>query len=353
MLPFTILIHNANATPSPPTNHISLTHFLENNFQYPLQSSFNRHARIPSLLSNIFLWLAFLFTIIILHISKDEISTTVRILYGFMMLSIIIMCYIFILLESKGCTEQILLKKRIQIDIIKRELGLLQKNSKLNNYLSVKATNYYNSLRRKYIDYQLYDKSLCVRLQSFFYRNIRLIETPFNIRQYYIIIPDFSIDKNHLCQISFEFTLTIIGRDADIVYNDIIQEFQCLENKVLTSSNDNNMKLSSINKLARLQRHIYLRFNDIKQQDLLFGQQRTCLVYENKMKIYYRWFLNENIFWIMTCIGLSWLFRAISACLITKIIIPIHIELEGAMPLQSFINNDEKNLIKTKISQKI
>ncbi|CAF2586714.1 unnamed protein product [Rotaria sp. Silwood2] len=79
MLPFTILIHNANATPSPPTNHISLTHFLENNFQYPLQSSFNRHARIPSLLSNIFLWLAFLFTIIILHISKDEISTTMSI----------------------------------------------------------------------------------------------------------------------------------------------------------------------------------------------------------------------------------------------------------------------------------
>ncbi|CAF4532657.1 unnamed protein product [Rotaria sp. Silwood1] len=353
MLPFTILIHNTNAIPSTPTNHISLTHFLENNFQYPLQPSFNRHARIPSLLSNIFLWLAFIFTIILLQISKHELSTTVRILYGLMMLFIIIMCYIFILFESKDCTEQILLKKRIQIDIIKRELGLLEKNSKLNNYLTVKATNYYNSFRRKYIDYHLYDKSLCVRLQSFFYRNIRLIETPFNVRQYYINIPDFSIDKNRLCQILFKFNLTIIGRDADIVYDDIIQEFQRIENKLLNSTNDNNIDLNSINKLAHLQRYIYLQFNDIKQQDLLFGQRRTCLVYENKMKIYGRWFLNENIFWIMTCIGLSWLFRAIFACLITKVIIPIHIELEGAMPLQSFMNNDEKNLIKAKISHKI
>lgn len=41
----------------------------------------------------------------------------------------------------------------------------------------------------------------------------------------------------------------------------------------------------------------------------------------------------------MTCIGLSWLFRAIFSCLITKIIIPIHIEFEGAMPLQSNTSN--------------
>jgi hypothetical protein len=45
----------------------------------------------------------------------------------------------------------------------------------------------------------------------------------------------------------------------------------------------------------------------------------------------------------MTCIGLSWLFRAIFACLITKIIVPIKIELEGAMPLQSNMIFNEKN----------
>jgi hypothetical protein len=108
-----------------------------------------------------------------------------------------------------------------------------------------------------------------------------------------------------------------------------------------------------MNKLARIEKHIYFQFNDIKQQDLLLGQRRTCLVYENKMTISFRWFLTENIFWIMTCIGLSWAFRAIFACLITKIIIPIHIELEGAMPLQSNMINDEKNIIKGKIQDKI
>jgi len=160
-----------------------------------------------------------------------------------------------------------------------------------------------------------------------------LIETPFHTRQYYITIPDFLIDKNHLCQILFNFNLSIIGRDADIVYDDIEQEFQRIEIKLL----------NSIKYLARIQRNIYFQFNDLKQQDLLFGQRRTCLVYENKTKIYYRWFLTENIFWIMTCIGLSWLFRAIFACLITKIIVPIKIELEGAMPLQSNMILNEKN----------
>ena len=55
----------------------------------------------------------------------------------------------------------------------------------------------------------------------------------------------------------------------------------------------------------------------------------------------------------MTCIGLSWVFRAIFACLVTKIIVPIHIELEGAMPLHSNMINDEKNGVKGKISDKI
>jgi hypothetical protein len=146
-------------------------------------------------------------------------------------------------------------------------------------------------------------------------------------------VVDFPIDKDRLCQISFEFNLSIIGRDADIVYEDLNREFQCLEMKLLNSTDEKQ--------LARFDRHIYFQFKDNSQQDLFFGHRQTCLVYENKMKIYGRWFLTENIFWIMTCIGLSWLFRMIFACLVTKIIVPIQIELEGAMPLE-FIN--EKNL---------
>jgi hypothetical protein len=155
MLPFTILIHNINAISSSPKKHISLTHFLQPYFHYPIQSSFNYYARIPSLISNIFLWLAFLFTIIVLQIGKHNLSLAIRIIYSLIMLFIIIICYLFILFESKGCKEQILLKKRIQIDMIKRELGLIQKNSKLTNYLTITATNYYNSFTRKYIDYQV------------------------------------------------------------------------------------------------------------------------------------------------------------------------------------------------------
>ncbi|CAF3533507.1 unnamed protein product [Adineta steineri] len=354
MLPFTILIHNTNAaSSSSSTNNILLTNFLEKNFQYPIQSSFNRHARIPSLLSNIFLWLSFFLTITVLQIGKHELNINIKIIYSLTMLLIVIICYIFILLESKGCIEQILLRKHIHIDMIKRELGLIQKNSKLTNYLTVTATNYFNSFKRKYIDYQSYDKSLYIRFQSCFYHHIRFIETPFNIRQYYINIPDFSINQNYLCQILFTFNLSIIGRDADIVYDDIKQEFQRLEMKLFNRTNENDIDVNLMNKLARIQQHIYFRFNDIKQQDLLLGQRRTCLIYENKTNIHYRWFLTENIFWIMTCIGLSWLFRAIFACLITKIIVPIHIELEGAMPLQFSKINQEENIIKGKISNKI
>jgi hypothetical protein len=153
MLPFKILIHNSHAlTTTSPTTNISLTHFL----QPKLQSSFHHYARIPSLILNIFLWLAFLFTLIVLQLGKENFNLSIRIIYGLIMLFIIIVCYLFILFESKGCTEQILLKKRIQIDMIKRELGLIQKNLKLTNYLTITATNYYNSLTRKYIDYQVY-----------------------------------------------------------------------------------------------------------------------------------------------------------------------------------------------------
>ena len=156
MLPLNILIHNTNALITTPTTTISLTHFLQSYFSNPIQSSFNRHARIPSLISNIFLWITFLFTIIILQIGQQGLSLALRILYGLIMLFIIMICYIFILLESNGCKEQILLKKRLQIDLIKRELALVEKNSKLTNHLTITGTNYYNSLTRKYIDYQVF-----------------------------------------------------------------------------------------------------------------------------------------------------------------------------------------------------
>lgn len=115
--------------------------------------------------------------------------------------------------------------------------------------------------------------------------------------------------------------------------------------KLLNSTND----LYSVKNFVRLERSIHFQFDDITQQDLFFGQRRTCLVYDNRTKIYCQWFLTENIFWIMTCIGLSWLFRAIFACLIRKIIVPIQIELEGAMPLQSNMIFNEKISIKDKI----
>jgi len=133
--------------------------------------------------------------------------------------------------------------------------------------------------------------------------------------------------------------LTIIGHDADIVFHDLENEFQHLERTLLESldgqfSNEN---------FTQFKREILLKFDDSKHQDLFFGQRRTCLVYENKMKISYRWFLTENIFWIMTCVGLSWLFRAIFACLIEQIIVPIHIEFDGAMPLKSHEKQQQIN----------
>lgn len=124
-------------------------------------------------------------------------------------------------------------------------------------------------------------------------------------------------------------------------------EFQRLENDLLNATDD------SMNKSVHFQRYIYFQRQDKNQQDLLFGKQRTYLVYENKTNVYFRWFLNENSFWIMTCIGLSWLFRALFTRLIAKIVVPVYIELEGAMPLQTFIMNHEKKLIQEKLLNKI
>ena len=158
LLPFSILIHNhsSNATSgTPKTAKICLDHFLQHHSDHPPQSTFNRHGRLPSLLSNFLLWITFIFAIVILRTEKTSMNNTIRFVYGFSMLIIILSCYIFILIESRGCTEQILLKKRLQIDLIKRELGLIQREPKLNQNLFVSATNYFNSFRRKFIDYQV------------------------------------------------------------------------------------------------------------------------------------------------------------------------------------------------------
>jgi hypothetical protein len=157
MLPFTVLVHSTNAvsSSSPPKSQLSLTHLLENTGDSPLQSSFNRHARLPSLVSNICLWLTFILAIAVLQANKQDSGLALRLIYGLIMSVIIVICYLFILFESKGCTEQILLKKRIQVDVIKGELGSIQKNPKLTTYLKVTATNYYNSFTRQYIDYRV------------------------------------------------------------------------------------------------------------------------------------------------------------------------------------------------------
>jgi hypothetical protein len=162
-----------------------------------------------------------------------------------------------------------------------------------------------------------------------------------NIRQYHLHVPDFSIDNTRLCQILFQFNLALVGRDAHIVHDDIDDEFQRLNEKLSKSSRTNDVDFESMKKSARLERHLYLQFSDLKQQDLLLGQRRTCLVYENKATVYARWFLTENSFWIMTCIGLSWIFRLLFACLMTKSIVPIYVELEGAMPLPSSALDDK------------
>lgn len=152
MLPFTIEIpKNNHALITSPNTNISLTDFL----QIPRQSSFHRYTRLPSLLCNIFLWFAFLSAILVLQFGKDYFTLAIRIIFALIMLLIILLCYIFILFESNGCMEQILLQKPIQIALIKRELGLLQKTCKLTSYLTLIATNYYNSFRRKYVDYQV------------------------------------------------------------------------------------------------------------------------------------------------------------------------------------------------------
>lgn len=155
MLPLTTLVHNTNAISPSSIQNISLTHFLDQLNSDSFQTSFNRHARLPSMLANLFLWCAFIFAIVVLQVDKHKLSAAARVIYGSIMLIIIVVCYIFILLESKGCAEQILLRKPMQIDLIKRELGSIQKDPKLTNYLSVSATNYYNSFTRNYVDYQV------------------------------------------------------------------------------------------------------------------------------------------------------------------------------------------------------
>ena len=155
MLPLTILVHNTNAISPSSVQNIPLTHFLDQLNSDSFQTSFNRHARLPSMLANLFLWCAFIFAIVVLQVDRHKLSAAARIIYGSIMLIIIVVCYIFILLESKGCAEQILLRKPMQIDLIKRELGSIQKDPKLTNYLSVSATNYYNSFTRNYVDYQV------------------------------------------------------------------------------------------------------------------------------------------------------------------------------------------------------
>jgi hypothetical protein len=155
MLPLTNTIHRVNSMASTTRHPFILTHLVQQQKSDSIESAFNRRARLPSMLSNITVWLAFLFAIIVLKIDKHDFSTITRIIYGLTMLTIIIVCYVFVLVESRGCLEQILLKRCLHVDVIKREFASIQHQAKLNNYLSISATNYYNTLTRKYIDYRV------------------------------------------------------------------------------------------------------------------------------------------------------------------------------------------------------
>lgn len=188
--------------------------------------------------------------------------------------------------------------------------------------------------------FQLYDQSLCQRVQSYLYHQTYTIETPFNVRSCHFSIPDFTIDSTHLCQISYEFHLSVIGRDADIVLDDIESEFHRLQTKLSQSM---SIESDPLIKLARIHRHIYFQFQDPKQQQCLFGQRRSCLTFEQRENIRARWFFTENTFWIMTCFGLSWLFRLIFSCVIRKIVVPVYVQFEGAMPLPITKVDDERN----------
>ena len=145
--------------------------------------------------------------------------------------------------------------------------------------------------------------------------------------------------------------MALVGRDADIVLSDIEKEFQRLQVKLSQSMHVNDSDADSIIQTARIERHIYFQFTDTKQQECFFGPRRTSLAYENKTSIRARWFLTENTFWIMTCLGLSWLFRVLFSCLVRKISVPVYIELEGVRPLQPTAIYDERNLTKEKSSK--
>lgn len=171
-------------------------------------------------------------------------------------------------------------------------------------------------------------------MQSCLYHKTRVIESPFHVRQCRVEISDFSIHETHHCQLLFAFNLSLTGRDSNIVYDDIEQEFRRLETKLLSSN--------EMNRLARIDRQIRFHFHDPKQHDLLCGQRRTCLTYESKTKISCSWLLTENTFWIMTCIGFSWLFRTMFAYMVAKLTVPVYIELEGTMPRQQTMTSREE-----------
>ena len=190
---------------------------------------------------------------------------------------------------------------------------------------------------------QDYDHSFWQRLQSYFHRRTVMLECPLNIRSYRLFIPDFTIDSERLNQISYRFHLSIVGRDGDILRDDIEQEFHRLQIQLVDSLSNKENELETLNKFARIQRNIFFRFNDPIENDWLLEQRRSCLTYHNRMTTRARWFLTENLFWIFTCIGLSWLFRMIFALFIHKIVIPIYIQFEGAMPLTTTRHSDPTN----------
>lgn len=173
-----------------------------------------------------------------------------------------------------------------------------------------------------------------------------------NVRSYRLDIPDFSIDSDRLTQIHFDFHLSLVGTDAELVRTDIEHQFRRLEIQLDNELKSNDHQSEMISSFARIQRRISFRLNDPIENDYLFGERRSPLIYQNRSALKGRWFFTENTFWIMTCLGFSWLFRLIFACSIRKVVVPVYVELDGLLlphnSLRSSNPNKEIALNKTR-----
>ncbi|CAF0777053.1 unnamed protein product [Didymodactylos carnosus] len=282
VLMISVIVHNNNATRSTKSD-ISITQLLSNEYKQKLlgKTSFNRHARILSLICNVIFWILLISTLILLN--ATEFNNVGKVIYSIFMLLIIILCYVFMLFESRGCIEQQFLQRVINADVVRCELGQIQKSTpKLMAYITVTATNYYNIIRQKWIDYKIYEISILERLQSFYYRSVQLTETLFPVKTYRLSIDAFEIVKTRLYQLFITFDVIIAGEDSRIINNDMIQEFNRIEDKLRKASKNINDVNKNFIQLAKISRAIRFQFTENSLLQNVVVQevgQRRVLVY--------------------------------------------------------------------------